>query len=356
MAKYTRLRTGRLVSELIQTANCGERCFDSVNSNALISTYLRKTSRKHPFCCNLERDKALWPPLKRTISDTVSNHIACSKIMPDYIDEHWRSILVFNGLTDFESFWELEAPWFEEPNHRRGGWSGVSRCELKLPDGGTRAIFLKRQENHCTFSWRAPFRGIPTFCREFKHIMNYQSKSIPSLNPVYFAVRRTGKDRRAILITEELTGFTSLEDIVDTWLKGGAPSRVRRRHILKSVAELVQRMHGHGIQHSCLLAKHVFVRQNADGSVNARVIDLEKSRWRPFRTLCAMRDLHSLNRFSSCWNLTDRLWFFKEYLAISHLTPYAKWLWRNIGARSVKKNRIRTSPQAILSETRDTSR
>lgn len=269
--------------------------------------------------------------------------------MQDYINERWQPILAYNGLADFDSLWKLEAKWFEEPNQRRGGWSGVSRCELELPDGGSSAIFLKRQENHGTPSLTHPVRGIPTFLREFKRIINYRSKGIPTLEPVYFASRMIGKDQRAILITEELTGFISMEDRVQTWLKEGAPNRQMRRNILKEVATLLQGMHAHGIRHSCFFPKHVFVRLNADGTVDARVIDLEKSRWRPLKTLCAMRDLYSLSRFSSCWSASDRLWFFKQYLDIPRLTPYAKWLWRSIEKRSIEKNRINpTSP--VLSE------
>ena len=272
--------------------------------------------------------------------------------MKDFITEPWRSILAYNGLSDFESIWMLEAKWFEEPNHRRGGWSGVSRCELNLPNGGSAAIFLKRQENHGTPSWQHPVQGVPTFLREFNRIMNYRSKGIPTLEPVYFGTRRVGKDQRAILITEELSGFVSLEDRVQFWLKEGAPPRRERRCILGAVAMLLHDMHAHGIRHSCFFPKHVFTRLNADNSVEARVIDLEKSRWRPLKTLCAMRDLYSLSRFSSCWSRSDRVWFFKEYLKISHLTRYAKWLWRNIETRSLKKNRIHEN-QVVLSEKTD---
>lgn len=271
--------------------------------------------------------------------------------MNDYLNEKWRAIFEFNDLNSFESLWDYEANWFEEPNRRRGGWSGVSRCELKLPTGGTRAIFLKRQENHGTFSLRHPLRGVPTFEREFKHIMNYKSKGIPTLEPVYFATRKAGNDQRAILITEELSGFISLEESVDGWIKEGAPPRSTRRLILKAVADLLRQMHAHGIQHSCFLTKHVFIRTTSEGSVEARVIDLEKSRWRPSKTLCAMRDLHTLNRFSSCWGVVDRVWFFKEYLNTSRLTPFAKWLWHNIASRSIRKNRI-GAPQATFVEKR----
>ena len=198
--------------------------------------------------------------------------------MKDFINDRWRPILVHNGLSDFGALWQLKADWFEAPNHRRGGWSGVSRCELALPGGGTRAIFLKRQENHKARLWTHPLRGAPTFLREFRHIQHYRACGIPTLEPVYFAMHKVGKDERAILVTEELTGFVSMEDRVLRWLKDGAPARPMRLRMLQAVAALLRDMHAHGIQHNCYFPKHVFTRINDDGSVDARVIDLEKSR------------------------------------------------------------------------------
>lgn len=270
--------------------------------------------------------------------------------MQDYVNERWRAILAHNGLSGFDDLWKLEARWFEEPNRRRGGWSGVSRCELALPDGGTRAIFLKRQENHPTFSWRHPIIGMPTFEREFDRIVHYRACGIPTLEPVYFGTRQDGQDQRAILATEELTGFVSMEDRVQRWLRNGAPPRAVRLRLLGAVAALLRKMHDHGIQHNCFFPKHVFTRINEDGSVDARVIDLEKSRWRPARTICALRDLYSLVRPSLCWSRSDRLWFLKAYLRIEHLTPYAKWLWRHIEARSLRKNRIGTPALALTAK------
>jgi hypothetical protein len=260
--------------------------------------------------------------------------------MKDYLSEHWRPILAYNGLADFAALWQHKADWFEEPNHRRGGWSGVSRCELTLPDGGKCAVFLKRQENHKARIWTHPVRGAPTFLREFRHIMHYRSCGIPTLEPVYFGMYKEGKDHRAILITEELSGFISMEDRVQDWLKNGAPPRKERLPHLEAVATLLRKMHEHGIQHNCYFPKHVFTRVNSDGSVEARVIDLEKSRWRPSRTICAIRDLYTLNHHSLCWSTSDRLWFFMSYLQIDRLTPYAKWLWRMIERRSHRKQRV----------------
>lgn len=270
--------------------------------------------------------------------------------MKDFVSCDWHDTLAHNHLLDFDSLWQLEAQWFEAPNQRRGGWSGVARCELDRPEGGRCAIFLKRQENHGTFSWRHPVKGIPTFQREFRKIMHYRACGIPTLEPVYFGMRRTRDGHRAILITAELSGYISMEDRVSQWLKEGAPDRQERARYLVSVAKLLHDMHAHGIQHNCFFPKHVFTRMKTDGSVEARVIDLEKSRWRPLRTLSARRDLYSLIRQSQQWSNTDRLRFFKAYLEIEKLTPYAKWLWRDIESRSIKKNRLQKASRSLVAK------
>lgn len=210
--------------------------------------------------------------------------------MTDFANDTWRAVLARNGLDGFDALWNLEVPWFEPPNRRRGGWSGVARCELEDAAGQRRGVFLKRQENHKTFSWRHPFKGIPTFLREFRLIRRYRAGGVPTLDPVYFAV-----------------------------------------------ADLTRRMHACRIQHNCYYPKHVFVRVGPDGAVEARVIDLEKSRWRPLAVFCALRDLDTLNRHAPGWSRAERLYFLKAYLRRDRLTPYGKWLWHKLAARAAKR-------------------
>ncbi|MDR0440961.1 MAG: lipopolysaccharide kinase InaA family protein [Candidatus Accumulibacter sp.] len=260
--------------------------------------------------------------------------------MEGFIDERWRLIFSFNGLDDFDALWHLRTEWFEAPNHRRGGWSGVARCELSLPEGGTTAIFLKRQENHGTRSFRHPLNGEPTFFREFKWIMTCRRYGIPSLKPVYFSMRGHGRNQRAILATAELTGFISLAELEQRWAHEGLPPRMVRLRLFHAIAALLRQMHEHGICHGCLYPKHVFIRMAPEVDVTARVIDLEKSRRLPLRTMCAFRDLYCLNHHSSpAWSRTDRLRLFLIYLGLPRLNARARHLWRRIAARSAYKRK-----------------
>jgi hypothetical protein len=258
--------------------------------------------------------------------------------MADFANDAWRAVLARNGLDGFDALWNLEAPWFEPPNQRRGGWSGVARCELEDADGERRAVFLKRQENHKTFSWLHPFKGIPTFLREFRLILRYRAGGVPTLDPVYFAMRPTDAGHRAILMTVALDGFVPLDAYVAGW-QASRPAPAERRRVLAAVADLTRRIHACRIQHNCYYPKHVFVRVGPDGAVEARVIDLEKSRWRPLALICALRDLDTLNRHAPEWRRGERLFFLKAYLRQERLTSYGKWLWRKLAARAASKRR-----------------
>ena len=45
--------------------------------------------------------------------------------MKEYQANDWEQLAHSNGLDSFDAIWTLDIGWFEEPNQRRGGWSGV---------------------------------------------------------------------------------------------------------------------------------------------------------------------------------------------------------------------------------------
>lgn len=229
----------------------------------------------------------------------------------------------------------MQLEWFEEPNQRRGGWSGVSRCDLTLADGGKVGVFIKRQENHITRTLLHPF-GISTFIREMQNILLFKQAAIPALEPVYFAVRKVEGNLRAILCTEALDGYEPLEDLTDGWLRDGWPDRKSRHRLMAAVASVMARMHDHKIQHNCFYPKHIFVRFAGD-EISVRIIDLEKAKVKRFRRHASFRDLYALNRHAKGWSRTDRLRFFLLYLGRDRLDSEAKKLWRRIVKRTIIK-------------------
>jgi len=256
--------------------------------------------------------------------------------MNDFLSEDWRAVFEYNDMKSFQDFWEYEAEWFEEPNVRRGGWSGVMRVVLESPDDTERVIFLKRQENHVTKTIWYPFRGKMTFEIEMKAIQQLRACNIPTLKPLYFAQRTIDGDRRSILITAELKDYISLEDLTHEWDDKGWPSVAERKRIIISVANVLREMHKHKLQHNCFYAKHVLLKF-VDNDIDVRIIDLEKVKRRCLRTTATIRDLYTLSRHLGSWSATDRLRFLLVYMQIPRLNPVARKVWKKIARRTVRK-------------------
>lgn len=260
--------------------------------------------------------------------------------MPDFIAHDWKPLLDVNGLGDFEAIWTLDIGWFEAPNERRGGWSGVSRCELELPEGGSTGIFIKRQQDHVYRSLQHPVRGMLTFAREFANLQRYRSLCIPTLEPLYFAVRKGGGHRRAILVTRELSGYAALDRCVECWDVEGFPELPRRRELITRVAAAAASLHRHHLQHNCFYPKHIFIGE-VDGGVDVRIIDLEKTKWRLSKARASLRDLDTLNRHSPGWSRTDRLRFLLDYYRQDRVDARVRKTWQRLAARQRSKQRSR---------------
>ncbi len=249
--------------------------------------------------------------------------------MHDYIEPQGWALLERHGLAGFEALWDLQAEWFEPPNQRRGGWSGVARLELQGPDGSREALFLKRQENHTRRGLRHPW-GEPTFAAEIRNILWARDAGVPTLEPVYFGRRR----KRAVLVTRELRGFASLFQHMLEWREQDwARSVERRRALIAELAKVVRRLHAARLVHNALHPKHVFVRFSDPGSPEVRLIDMEKMRRILLPGMAARRDLDSLNRRSQWWSRTDRLRFLRAYFGVSRLTAGQRRYWHWLAGR-----------------------
>lgn len=256
--------------------------------------------------------------------------------MRDYVTSEWDSIARANGLDSFDAVWALDIGWFEEPNKRRNGWSGVSRCEVDLPDADTVGVFIKRQQNHTTRSLLHPFRGVPTFRREFQNLMQLQAYGVPTLDILYFAERSIKGERRAILVSRELTGYASFGDCMAYWKKNGFPDKATWQKLIQKISGVARCMHRHRMQHNCFFPKHVFIGE-LDGQMDIRLIDFEKAK-RTLRTESAMlRDLDTLNRRLPGIRTTDRLRFLLAYLEKERVDSKVRRVWRKLLALMNRK-------------------
>lgn len=255
-----------------------------------------------------------------------------------FISPKWRPLLEANHLGSFDGAWEYRAEWFEAPNERRGGWSGVCRIALPLGDGSEAGFFLKRQENHQRRDWRHPVRGEPTFAREFRMLHYLQTHGVAAPQPVFYGSSLARGKARGILITEELAGYRPL-DVVSAELFAMRAAPARKRALLRAAARVVRQLHDAGVQHSSLYPKHVFVREPVDGEPQAALIDLEKSRTTLLAKRRMLHDLDALNRHAGPWSRSARLYFLLHYLGEPRLTPRVRAIWQALVQRASRKRR-----------------
>lgn len=214
----------------------------------------------------------------------------------------------------FEELWRNNAPWFETPNVRRGGWSGVVKCMIDN-FGRSEKVFIKRQENHMTRTLMHPLNGIPTFLREYHNIQLLHAKKIPTLDVLYFDT----KGAKAVLVTKALEGYISLDKIELSTLVSQD-----KKTLISNIAKVIRHLHLHHYQHNCLYPKHIMVRQRANGW-DVKLIDLEKMKYRLVKKLVVIHDLTTFVRhLSEIWSAREKVLFFQAYFEQPKISSQSK--------------------------------
>jgi hypothetical protein len=258
--------------------------------------------------------------------------------MTDFFGKAWQMVLKQNRLASFSAFWQLEADWFEEPNIRRGGWSGVVKIPLEQVADSPVFIFIKRQENHMSRTWRHPILGIATFQKEFANLKRFHRHEIPTLELVYFGARSYNGNRQAIIATKDLAGYYPLDELLPSANLDILKSWQSRQSLLKAVATVLSRMHQHHLQHNSLYPKHIFAKPIGD-DWDIRIIDLEKAKRRLFKSTAMLRDLGTLRRHTLDWTAKEQITFFKAYVNELKLSSKSKKLWYQIQDRILNKSK-----------------
>lgn len=212
-----------------------------------------------------------------------------------------------NTNSVYQYFWDLPKNWFEPPNHRRGGWSGVIKHTLPANSEITVPLFVKLQSNSVCKSIRHPFKGMPTFYREFVNTQKAVKANVKALEFVYFAQ----KNLDAILVSKSLEGYQDLHKTLDAVQDKPA----LRQKILSLLSENLIAMHKAKLKHGALYEKHVLVKIDND-NVDLRFIDFEKSRRGRSLVDCIVRDIYTLFRHCGPLNDADYLFLMDKYRAI----------------------------------------
>lgn len=196
-----------------------------------------------------------------------------------------------SGVAEIEAWLAVPGDWVEEPNERRGGQSGVKR----IHDHAGRLLYRKQQIGHVYRSVSKPL-GYPTAMRERDALEHCLQLGVPVPRLIFAGCRRWEGTWQAVLVTEALEGFDSLEDC---YLQHREKEWGEALHlaILAEVGRMLGRLNLGRRQHGCLYLKHVFV-QVQDGDIRVALIDLEKSRTRLTRQQAARHDLRQIARRS----------------------------------------------------------
>lgn len=272
-----------------------------------------------------------------TLLNTTSLHSLFSPLHDAY-GMNWAPRLERVKLAQFSQLWNIEADWFEAPNIRRGGWSGVVKVPLDQHDNSAPHLFIKRQENHISRTWAHPISGIPTFYKEYANLQLFNQKQIPTQDCVYYGARQYNGTTQAVLVTEELVGFYPLDSILPQDDIGIIKNTRHRMALLSAVAKTIRKMHDHRIQHNSLYPKHLFVKP-LDVGWDVRFIDLEKAKRRLLKRTAIERDLSTFRRHTLDWTTREQLHFFKAYVNETKLSKQSKDLWYRIQDRLLKKSK-----------------
>ena len=235
-----------------------------------------------------------------------------------FIDDRYRDLLNRAGLDTFADFMAFSGGDVVKrlPNKT------IMRMELASATG-PRRYFLKRHTG--PVRWGERLRALcsgfsPAWGRkEWEVIRVFQQSGIPTMTPVAAGERRFGRGYESFVMTEELTGFRSLESLVPSRYAPPLDSAAiaEKRAMVRRVAELTRRMHEAGFNHRDWYLCHIFVRLDADGAWDLRVLDLQRvDRRRWLRRRWIIKDLAALNYSAPPGVMTtgDRARFVKAYL------------------------------------------
>ena len=249
--------------------------------------------------------------------------------------QYYQQIFAQHQLDGLEPLWHKQIAWFEEPNQRRGGWSGVG--QLILPsDSGELNVFVKKQQNHGRRTLLHPIKGEPTFRREFERFTFLAAQQIKAPKVVCYGEQKIDNQACAILATETLLGFEPLDVVTQRWFSVEQKTCLQKRQLLKAVALTVRAFHHSGLVHRALYPKHLFVK-NAEIQPEVAFIDLEKARFSWLFLYRAYFDLAALNRHAEYWSASDRLYFFLQYFQVPALNKRLRFIVRQIIKRSARR-------------------
>ena len=206
---------------------------------------------------------------------------------------------------------------------------------VKLHNGvGWREIFK---------NWVQLKRPILGAVNEFEACRDLLTLGITAPAPAAFAVSAGSiASRRSFVLCDELSGYTSLEDITECWFES-PPDPIMRQRLLYAVARFARSFHDAGFVHRDFYICHLLAEDVAfaNGEVRLAVLDLHRARrfaqlperWR-------RRDLAALLYSTLDLGFSRRDWlrFLRIYAGkpLREVLPRENGFWLSVIARAEK--------------------
>jgi len=194
------------------------------------------------------------------------------------VEESVAELFSAHRLDNFEALWSLPRDWVEPVNIRKGGWSGVVQVTL---DGVT--FYVKRQHGQRRRGRSFPWASRPTYFHEYQTLKYLAALGVPVVQWALYAER--GDD--AVLVTRAASGFVDLKALT---AMGDGPLLTKAAC---RISETLSLMHRTGWQHGACYPAHILIHP---GTLQIRLIDLERSRHRWLRRSACKADLDQLHR------------------------------------------------------------
>lgn len=233
------------------------------------------------------------------------------------IAEPYKEILEQNGLRKFSDFMTYEKGEVIKQIHCRT----IMRIDLPSKDG-IQSFFLKRhsERNNLSEVIRNLLSGfsISWGRKEWDVISAFENSGIPTFTPIAAGEDMSWFWQKSFLLTKGLEGYESLGLFIERYFVPPLTREIiiKKRDIIKELAQLTKNMHDKGFNHRDFYLNHIFIRDYEGKSMQWCILDLQRvDRRRWFRLRWIIKDLAALNysALSPLTTLTDRFRFLKYY-------------------------------------------
>ncbi|NLX97758.1 MAG: hypothetical protein GXY83_16460 [Rhodopirellula sp.] len=264
-----------------------------------------------------------------------------------WLDRRYRGLLVAAGLKAFDEVMATSQGRCLRALSDRENW----RLELHHPHHPPRGAFLKKHHVRTWATWlRAQVGADPgeTAGRaEARNVRRLTADGIAVMDLIAFGERLHRNGRlESFVLTRELTGYTPMDHFLAGRFKPLADRGSGRdgdlRALIRRIAEITRRFHEAGYNHRDLYCGHFFIKEDAPGSYDVKLIDLQRVQHRRrFRRRWIVKDLAQLAWSASRFHIScaDRIAFMRHYFGVGKLGDGDKRLIRAVLAKQGRMER-----------------